>query len=610
MKVPQDLVCLLEDAWFRCKMRSQVRDVATITQRLNHEGASFLTITLPKFLDDLMIAQEHGSVSSDLFVGWKKRMCLPAFLQGFTSKLINLTDGTWKDDADVQSLFCLRQILSFYKKEKCLCDERRVRAAYRDYERIEDDLCFVVQDLSWNNWQDFSKISRLVWSTVLGRYCEVENLIPKHGPGSTAERLKGNRKYTNFRWVKSLLPHFSPEYSMYSTEECAYLDDKPVSPLVNAVDAPAIVIAVPKTASKPRIICLEPISIQMCQQGLKDYLVDRLEQSSLTSGHINFKDQTVNQGLALSSSKTSEYATIDLSSASDRVHNDFVHQMLDVNPPLRELIMAARSTHVNLNGKLIKLTKFASMGSATCFPIESMFFYTLCVLGLIRSMNLPLTLSSVKRVSKHVYVYGDDIIVPVHSIPSVLRTLTDFGNVVGLKKSFYKGKFRESCGTDAYDGCDITPVYKRQQYPTRMSDQAAIISSVATANQLFSKGWYRTAEHVKLNVQQITGELPVSSTDLGGLAWSFGDTSPKTRYNRLLQRFEVQTLVVKPVYESIPVNNYQALFKCLSPRGVNHEHADTVERNFLSVLSSDSKHLERSPRRGAVSLKRRWVRAH
>jgi hypothetical protein len=138
------------------------------------------------------------------------------------------------------------------------------------------------------------------------------------------------------------------------------------------LEQPVKVVLVPKTLKGPRVIAEEPCCMQYVQQGIRDVLYDLLENKNrFTSGHINFRDQTVNQSLALASSSDGRLATIDLSDASDRVPYDLALLMFQSNPEVMEAIDSCRSLRAVLpSGQVIgPLRKFASMGSALCFPV-------------------------------------------------------------------------------------------------------------------------------------------------------------------------------------------------------------------------------------------------
>jgi hypothetical protein len=85
-------------------------------------------------------------------------------------------------------------------------------------------------------------------------------------------------------------------------------------------ETPVKVCFVPKTASKPRVIAIEPVAMQYMQQAIADWIRPLIESKGrFTAGHVNFRDQTVNSNFARSSSIDGKYATLDMSDASDRV---------------------------------------------------------------------------------------------------------------------------------------------------------------------------------------------------------------------------------------------------------------------------------------------------
>lgn len=154
---------------------------------------------------------------------------------------------------------------------------------------------------------------------------------------------------------------------------------------------------------------------------------------------INFTDQAVNQERARNGSQNGSLATLDLSSASDRVYRNYVMDML---PPLwlREIepILATQGQYQDM---VFDLNMFALMGSPLCFPIEAMYFYSI-----------------VRSVTDNVTVYGDDIIVPCHAYHHVCDALVDFGLKVNENKSFHRSLFRESCGSEYYANNDVSMV--------------------------------------------------------------------------------------------------------------------------------------------------------
>jgi len=347
--------------------------------------------------------------------------------------------------------------------------------------------------------------------------------------------------------------------------------------------------------------------MQYVQQGIRSVLYDALESYWLTKGHINFRDQSINQSLALKASIDGQLATIDLSDASDRVPRDLALEMFRSNPDLRDAIDACRSTKAQLpTGHVVHdLKKFASMGSALCFPVEAMYFYTLCVMALLKENNLPVTQRNIFTVSRDVHVYGDDIVVPVTNAIAVLENLRKYNCKVNTNKTFYSGNFRESCGVDAYGGYEVTPVYLTRDVPKNRKQAAELISWVAAANAFYKKGYWHAASLIFQKVERILGPLPHVSEEFGGLGrYSFPGFRDKGVLREIKDRH-------RPDYQRCEI-------RCWSPEEVHHTDAlqgyGALTKSFLKLddlknrpVSRDALHLERSSLHGAVVLKRRWL---
>jgi hypothetical protein len=283
-------------------------------------------------------------------------------------------------------------------------------------------------------------------------------LIPKHGPGSTADGLAGNAKYDQMEWTERLEEVFP--YLDYALPNARYHTAvESVKFLTPEQERPVKVTLVPKTLSTPRIIAIEPTCMQYMQQAISLNLVQYLEDpNSFCSGFLGFYHQEPNQLMARTGSQEGSLATLDLSEASDRVHNDLVLELFRAYTNLSDGVQACRSRTavVPLVNEVIPLVKFASMGSALTFPIEAMVFLTLVMIGIEQAEARHLSDNEILSLKGKVRVYGDDIVVPVEYARSVNRVLGIFGFRVNEHKSFWTGKFRESCGKEYYDGHDVS----------------------------------------------------------------------------------------------------------------------------------------------------------
>jgi hypothetical protein len=230
---------------------------------------------------------------------------------------------------------------------------------------------------------------------------------------------------------------------------------------------------VPKSAKTDRPIAIEPRWNMFFQKGLGRYIRNRLKHFG-----VNLDYQGLNQAMAIYSSYTGRYATIDLASASDTVSREVVEALLP--EPWLNIFAAMRSNYFDLEGRQVAYEKWSSMGNGYTFELESLLFWALC-----------------SSVNDDIAVYGDDIIIPVESYDSIVRLLEFCGFQVNTEKSFSSGQFRESCGTDAFNGIDVTPIYWKEP----LDDQGTLtlvnqVSVLATRlggsgyrNPIFKKVW-------------------------------------------------------------------------------------------------------------------------
>lgn len=613
-RVTSDFVELAQtvyiDACAKCTADvSDLRDLDTIKSRVKHQGISFLTITLPNFCRDFERSLAEGKIDSTRFQYFRKRGLIPAFLQGLTSLIFDRETGRIFNESQLRvapselSLLieCVRQICLTFKKVEIDCTPQRVQSALESFIEIErsfNDFSPSVEDI-----ERFKLVSFMLWSRCLVNF-DLASCTPKHGPGATAERISGNLKYSWRLWHDRLEPYFPLLGNAYPEGMPPEAKELELVTIVSQEqEQPVRVTPVPKTLKGPRIIAIEPCCMQYIQQGIRDRLYDVLESYPMTAGHVNFRDQSINQVLAVNSSFDGRLATIDLSDASDRVPRSLAMSMFDSNPDLRDAIDACRSSRAEMpDGRIIgPLGKFASMGSALCFPVEAMYFYTICVMALLEEQNLPATWRNCYSVSRGLYVYGDDIIVPSANADVVLDYLRKYNCKVNMNKSFWTGRFRESCGIDAYAGYEVTPTYLGTLPPENKRQPDRIISWTETGNLFYKKGYWRTASLLFRRVERIIGKLPYVSENSEGLGRiSYLGYQSIGRWNAKYHRFEIRAWVPSPVYRKAKLGGYAALSASLKKLG--------KLRNLLA--QRDPLHLERFALHGAVVLKRRWVPTH
>lgn len=484
-------------------------DYKTVQTRVKHEGESFLTITLPNFCTDFQKSLAEGRVDRNQFQGFSFSGGLPRFLGGFLDLVFDRGTGLILDKPNVDAVYAIRQLTLMFGKILLPCSDTRKDAAIEGYLKCEQSVKEADSNRRPQENEDFARISRLLWADL---FASVDNsianfeILPKHGPGSTADRLKGNQKFNQTEWTDRLEGVFPA--GSFLLPSWKYIDNlNRINWLEPGQERPVRVVLVPKTLKTPRIIAIEPTAMQYAQQGI----LESFEKAILTNDNaknlIQWKSNVPNQNLALLGSQFGDLATLDLSEASDRVSNQLVRTMLSNHPHLQEAVDATRSrkAEVLVKGekKIIRLAKFASMGSALCFPMESLVFMTVIFHGIEKELRRPLTVNDVKSLYGQVRTYGDDIIVPVRYVRSVVSSLETFGFKVNASKSFWSGYFRESCGKDYFMGEDVSVVRVRREIPTQQSNAQEIISVVSLRNQLYKRGLWKTTRYLDDLVERI-----------------------------------------------------------------------------------------------------------
>lgn len=590
-------------------VKSTAFDKNTAEGRSKCEGLSFYTITLPSYCKEFERALEVGTVDPASFQSFRKRGSLPLFLGGFLDLIFDRESGSLLDEPSVDAIYAVRQITLMFSKILLPTTQRRDRKAIDGFIECEQSLDKVEAGWNYSNLADFKRASILLFGdplTVVDHKVFNLDLLPKHGPGQTADKLQGNAKYRQLEWTERLeevLP--AGEFLLANWRHSDVYDR--VKWLEPGSERPVRVTLVPKTMKTPRIIAIEPTCMQYAQQAIAVPLVEALEEDNLSSIFVGFTDQAPNQRLARNGSRFGDLATLDLSEASDRVHNRLVQIMLSNHPHLADAVQASRSTRADVPFEkgIIPLRKFASMGSALCFPVEAMVFASIVFLGISRALNEPMSRKLINKLAGHVRVYGDDIVVPADCAEVVITTLESFGMKVNVNKSFWKGKFRESCGKEYYAGYDVSIVKVRRVFPTSRRDGEEVLSLVSLRNQLYQAGLWSTTMYVDEMVRKL--RLPFPHV----LA-----TSPVNGRHSVLPLQEVaycvktqRPLVFGLVNREKPPKNlaedHAALMKTLLLL-----EARNSEGFWLDALPSiDEEHLSRSGRSRSVILKSGWAPA-
>lgn len=486
------------------KSRESRLDLMKIKSRLDCEGISFLTKTLPKLGKAIDLAlHSPDPLSVPGFVKIPGTVIPKLF--GWLLQRIFTADGYVRSDVDITALKHVRQILYFSYKLDIPYDKKTEQSVLSSFISTQ------IAASKWKPSSEFDSVLKEARKFITRLFSGFHHLdiIPKHGPGSVAT---GERTYEKhcFKRIYAALDRVYP-FTEYFTLGCSHIADDLdwIKGLEVRETGTAKVVLVPKDSRGPRLISCEPLEYQWIQQGIQKRLYAWIEKHRLTRGHVNFTDQSVNRRLSLAGSLTGKWVTLDMKDASDRVSLRLVEELF-CGTGLLEALKASRSTSTLMpDGKTIELGSFAPMGSAVCFPIEALVFYSLAVALLVKHKQY-----SLRKAISRVYVYGDDIIMDIEDYDVCLQRFPEYGLMFNSSKCCTSGFFRESCGCDAYKGIDVTPIRLRNRWNHRGKlDATELASYVSLSNSLYAAGYRGVALGIENMVENRYGVLPYQTTE-------------------------------------------------------------------------------------------------
>lgn len=491
-----------------------------VRNRTRSEGLGFLTKTLPRLGKAFDKALTGCTTLNATKLGFDAQNGseLPRFLGEFFNKVFH-PNGAILQDPCATSVKVIRQVLYlFYKYELPYTDEQE-QQVIDAFKRAESDLSTISPALqaieaavgtSYTSPQTPASDSKgTVWKVARGAkdllarlFCTFDplDIYPRHGPGSVATK---QRLHEKFLWtnVSSQLTDVYPLDAYFFASSGHVCDAFRSFVDLTDVSHSARVILVPKDSRGPRLISCEPVDFQWIQQGLSRSIVSLVESHKLTKFNVNFTNQQPNQFAALLGSRTGKYVTLDLKEASDRISVDLV-RMLFPSHVYTYLEACRTSSTVLPDGQVLKLNKFAPMGSALCFPILA-----LCVWSILTSAAPD------ADTRESILVYGDDVIVPKGFALNAIEQLESFGLLVNRDKSCTSGFFRESCGTDAFQGVNVTPVRFRTVWSS--TPAANVYSSwIAYANSMYDRQYHRTYDYIVSGLLSVYKRIPSDDMEL------------------------------------------------------------------------------------------------
>lgn len=530
------------------KLADYLHDCLTVNRRLKAEGLSFATKTITCLSQGLFDHLEGRTASYPTFKLWDR--VHPVFLKGLFRHALGLSRES-QDDHEFRAQY-IRAIYQFsvsFKKLKGPYKKSKLAQQYADFVKVDEAIGHI--DLTSDDRMPILSRARYLCAQFLsGLELDSGDFIPRPGPGATNTKTRKFERYEPrklFRQVHNVCDYrdwffvsaFDPCYDAPSFQRL----------LKNAEDEPTSRFKfVPKTWDKARGICIEEFEVQWIQQGIRRGLTAHIGKHSLYKDRIKLNDQSVNARLALYGSRWLSFATLDMSEASDRIPRELVRYIFQDNEDICNALMALSTRWIKppseVKGRtLLRTNKFAPMGSALCFPVMSL-VHMFLIRAIIQLSNVEFP----HLFSTQVYVYGDDIVVPSSCVQAVYDWLPRFGMKLNETKSFYRSHFRESCGTHAYYGRDITPIFIRES--PKHWQGSALKSLVETEYQFHELGYHSVARTIRDSLTSLSRSIdryvPVTS-NVVGFKREYDDTfvpdgkrfvsiSPKVIVDRELQR--------------------------------------------------------------------------
>jgi hypothetical protein len=506
------------------------RDYSRLKLTLKQRGLPFFTITLPALGKSFDKWLSTGSMSSaEIPQGVKARNNRPELFRDLLDMVFD-EDGVLLPSPDINAILYLRQVFLAAKKMELPCNEEYINEALTAFYDIEEDQpkplpgtwdsdvpvweerqghpiwgipdvyhpdLFMVHDDRGNfPWDEFRQLC-CRFTSQLGEFSWF-GLKPKHGPGAVSDGSGKFVKYDFPSWPKKLERCFP--WDWYGTHSLGYDVSMPPD-----IQHSSKLVCVPKTQKGPRLIAAEPTSHQWMQQGIWRWLEGNLGRTFLRPV-IDFRSQEKSRERALLGSLTGEFATVDLSSASDLLSARLVQYVFQGSHDLLDAFHAVRTQSLRQDispshPAMIVLRKFSTQGSGLTFPVESIVFALIAVWAVMLSSGRR-DYKDVKWASAQVTVFGDDIIVPTAAVGILRLLMKELGLKVNDSKTYSEGNFRESCGCDAFGGFDVTPAYVLQPYDE--SIPVSLASVIEVSNNFLLKGMWVTAEYLRLTVPEAT----------------------------------------------------------------------------------------------------------
>jgi hypothetical protein len=528
-------------AWKPSLHQSLELDYLRARRIVTTRGMSFLYEDMPKAGKVLDKSLSFGRINSiHLPPTFGKRMNLATkYYLNSLFRLVFDDLGCIREDVDPDAIFFLRQVLYLYKSLKMECSEENISSEIDEFAQIEarmrrPTLSWASEDFvpsqtisvcdGYRDHNDLVSYKDTISLKLLKKFQSVCDLVvtklpilntfdlrPGHGPGAVSDLKTGLDKYSFPSWSDKLENLFPMTGYASSSPE---FDSKDYCLLENR-EVPARLYAVPKTPLKPRLIASEPVSHQYCQKALMRWIRESLP--SPLGNSIDFLSQDHSKRAVLTASKNGKLSSVDLSSASDRLSCWVVERVFRKHPEFLRALHATRSRVIYNDSGLgswrhLLLRKFAHQGSSVTFPIQTIIYALASYAAILYTRGEGVSSSNLAEASREVRVYGDDILISSDAAQSLFELLTYLGLKINMGKTHTQGLFRESCGMDAYNGVDVTPLYLSYLEPGTTPER--LMSWVEVSNNAYRKGLWFLSSIMVDRIRKYAKLLPITGEPL------------------------------------------------------------------------------------------------
>jgi hypothetical protein len=370
----------------------------------------------------------------------------------------------------------LAQVEAFFKKNESLSDpDVCFNAAKASFERAEK-LCRIANRRLAYYYDQQHRLSeprrtlirrmRFEIARVLGPLDSLIGQIPdlvRVTSGATSEHPRSK----SFPFMKMGIPISVSEGCMPLLDAyLRYIGFRYPERAIRVVGENRIV-TVPKNWKTYRSIAAEPTGSLPFQLAVDGYLKTRLRWFF----GVDLRNQRQNQELARKGSLDGSIATVDLSMASDTLPRNLIAYLF----PEDWTMFLNRLRTPRFSGDFGSGTyaKFSSMGNGCTFTLETLVFGAAC-----------------KALGSELFsVYGDDICIEADLYDELVALLGYCGFVVNEEKSFSKGPFRESCGSDYFEGHNVRPYFVRKSDDLTKPELCHLINGLVEVSMPYGLLW-------------------------------------------------------------------------------------------------------------------------